>query len=486
MEEKCEYCGDVQNQLKWGTICSKLPDMKMKLAYKLFCAFLLTAALVGALLIGMFVYAAHNFAEYVTLAKLEKLDVLEAQLIKAYSDSGGWEFLRRDHDLWRKFLIEAEMDMSLERPHSPHRSSTLAHIASRLTLFDESKKRVAGNAHPFTRHTVKTIEADNRVIGWLGVQRGSHLSDPLATAFLKRQSDFITLTGAAALILTALVTLFISRQILRPVKALTKGTEALISRQFQTRVAVRSADELGRLAADFNTMAHALEQYEIMRRQWISDISHELRTPLAVLRGEIEALLDEVREANTETLTSLHTEVIRLGRLVDDLHYLSLADSENLLQRRTVLDPIGVLRDTVKLFQQHLQEQGLRTDIAIEVTRAAKMEANADRLKQVFANILENALRYVDVPGIIHISVLCQGETLKIRFEDSGPGVPPESLERLFDRLYRVDRSRSREFGGSGLGLAICKQIVEAYGGRIGAENSPLGGLAIHIALPLI
>ena len=124
-------------------------------------------------------------------------------------------------------------------------------------------------------------------------------------------------------------------------------------------------------------------------------------------------------------------------------------------------------------------------ELDIEKECGATMEADADRLKQIFSNILENTLRYADKPGTLRISARCTEQTLKVCFEDSGPGVPPETLERLFDRLYRVDSSRSRDSGGSGLGLAICKQIVEAHGGRIVAENSALGGLSIKITVPL-
>ncbi len=500
------------------TVCSRLLIMKMKLAYKLFFAFLLSAAVIVGLLVGMQYYAMRNFAEYFNRAQLDKLDTLEERLIKAYEDYGDWEFLRHNRNRWRELLIAAgihtrwphspptgvngpteqpgkpplEKDELLgrgrfwPRPHRPpHERPSVFRIGRGLTLFDADKNRVAGNPHPIEEHTVKPIESGNRIVGWLGLRKIGHPSDPLATAFKQRQSTFILLTGAAALLLTALVTLIIARQILRPVSALAEGTRAIISRRFQKRIEVRSKDELGQLAADFNTMAQTLEQYETMRQQWISDISHELRTPLAVLRGEIEALQDGVREANAETFSSLRAEVIRLGKLVDDLHLLAMADSESLLLNKTLLNPIGVFRETVKLFQQQVEERGLHIELDLEVKSTVIMEADADRLKQVFSNILENTLRHAHVPGTVQISAHCSEQTLTICFEDSGPGVPPESLRRLFDRLYRVDHSRSRELGGSGLGLAICKQIVERHGGTIAAENSALGGLSIKITFPL-
>ena len=499
--------------------CSKLPNMKMKLAYKLFCAFLITAAVIIGLLVGMQYYAMRNFAEYFNRSQLDTLDTLEGQLIKAYEDNGDWEFLRHNRSRWPELLKEAGIHMRPphppphgmngppERPEQPplwedelkepgrfrppprrpppHERPAAFRIGRGLTLFDADKNRVVGNPHPIEEHTVKPIKSGNRIIGWLGLQKIGHPSDPLAAAFKKRQSTFILLTGAAALVLTALVTLIIARQILRPVSALTEGTRAIVSRRFQKRIEVRSNDELGQLAVDFNAMAQTLEQYENMRQQWISDISHELRTPLAVLRGEIEAFQDGIREANAETISSLHGEVIRLGKLVDDLHLLAMADSGSMSLKKTILDPLGVLLETVELFRQQVEKRGLRIDLDLEEESALTMEADPDRLKQVFSNVLENALRYAEVPGTIRVSARCSGQTLTICFEDSGPGVPPESLKRLFERLYRVERSRSRELGGSGLGLTICKQIVESHGGSIAAENSALGGLSIKITLPL-
>jgi len=333
--------------------------------------------------------------------------------------------------------------------------------------------------------TLQPLEAHDRIIGWLGLHRMKNLADPLAEAFLQRQATFFYLSCAAALVLTALVTMFLSRQILGPVKALTRGTQALISRRFRTRIPVRSRDELGQLARDFNILARTLEQYETTRKQWISDISHELRTPLAVLRGEIEALQDGVREAEPDTLSSLHAEAVRIGKLVEDLHLLSLVDSEALLHGKTDLDPLDILRDTVRLFQARVEERGLSLVLDIREKTGTRMEGNADRLKQVFSNLLENTLRYTSSPGTVRITAFSKGRQFLILFEDSAPGVPPESLSRLFERLYRVEPSRSRELGGSGLGLAICKQIVEALSGEIAAENSALGGLCIRLTLPL-
>lgn len=175
-----------------------------------------------------------------------------------------------------------------------------------------------------------------------------------------------------------------------------------------------------------NAMASTLEEFEKLRRQWLTDISHELRTPLSILRGEIVAIQDGVREPTPENLESLHAEILRIYRLVEDLHLLSVAESD-----------------------------------------------------------MDNALKYVHSPGALEITGHPQKDHVVLYFQDSGPGVPPESLPRLFDRLYRVEPSRSRDTGGSGLGLSICRQIIEKHGGRIWAQAGTLGGLSIGIQLPM-
>jgi two-component system sensor histidine kinase BaeS len=265
---------------------------------------------------------------------------------------------------------------------------------------------------------------------------------------------------------------------------LTRGTRELAERHFEARITPSTRDELGQLAANFNRMAETLENYETMRRQWLTDISHELRTPLAVLRGELEALEDGVRPATRENLASLHAEILRLGKLVEDLHLLSLADSDRLTFHHQQVAPADILETVATSQGPRFERIGLAVEMGLEAIEGIRIEADADRLAQVFTNICDNVCKYVPSPGRLKISGTLAGPFLKLFFEDSGPGVPPAALPRLFDRLYRVDPSRSRDSGGSGLGLSICRQIVEHHGGRIWAEKSSLGGLAIGIELP--
>jgi two-component system sensor histidine kinase BaeS len=256
--------------------------------------------------------------------------------------------------------------------------------------------------------------------------------------------------------------------------------------KFDTRIPVSSRDELGQLAADFNQMAQTLERYEGMRRQWISDISHELRTPLSIIRGEIEAMQDGIREFNKPALDSLHAEVLTLAKIIGDLHELSMADSGALHFDWQPIHPALVLQDTLNLYRERLGKRRITISEELDNNHNRRVSGDERRLRQLFSNIFENSLRYTDSPGSLLVGSTCFEKDLTISIEDSGPGVPPEALERIFDRLYRVDFARTRCGEGSGLGLSICKMIVEAHQGKIRAEVGATGGLKIIVSFPLI
>ena len=268
----------------------------------------------------------------------------------------------------------------------------------------------------------------------------------------------------------------------RRVRALASGTEALMRGDYDVRLPVAGRDELDRLAGDFNSLAATLAATRRARSQSIADIAHELRTPLAVLRGEIEALQDGVRSLDAASLASLAQEVAHLGRLVEDLHTLSLADLGALSYRKEPLDVAELAGEAVAMQRRALDEKGLAVELALEPGAIAL--ADETRLAQVFGNLLQNTLRYTDAPGRLAVAVRRAGDRVVLDWQDSSPGVPPEDLPRLTDRLFRVEASRSRAGGGSGLGLAIVKAIVEAHGGTLAARASSLGGLWLELALP--
>ena len=483
--------------------------MKFKLSYKIFIAFSLTSLMVVVLMVGiMRFYVARNFADYVGKSLLERYGDVAAALAAEYQKHTGWETLKGNHARWEEILRASlphkNSDFPRRRPRPPEIErerfgigtqdlpppkprGRIERIARRLALFDAAKQYVAGGRARagIDGFALREIDLEGQTIGWLGLPKRERLANPLAVGFLKQQSQMFYVIGAAILALAAIVALVLSRHLLAPVRKLIAGTRKLASRKFDTRIAVESQDELGQLAADFNATARTLDSYERMRQQWISDIAHELRTPLSILRGEIEALIDGVREVNSETLESLHSEARHLSKIVNDLHELSLADAGALSVKKERVDPIAVLKETLGHFEQAFDEHQIAIGKNLTGQAPLTIVGDADRLQQLFSNLLENALRYADAPGTLSIGQERIRNRLMLFFEDSGPGVPEESLERLFDRLYRVDRSRSRSKGGSGLGLSICKSIVSALGGKIRAVSGKSGGLRIEVELPL-
>jgi two-component system sensor histidine kinase BaeS len=226
-----------------------------------------------------------------------------------------------------------------------------------------------------------------------------------------------------------------------------------------------------------------LEKQESSRRNFMADVSHELRTPLAVLKGELEALQDGMRPLTPQTVQSLQAEVAILGKLVNDLHDLSLADVGGLAYRCGEMDLSKLAGDCLGAFRERFASRNLRVET--QLREGVKVHADADRLAQIVNNLLENTVRYTDEGGRIVISLRAESGKAVLDLQDSAPGVPEESLPRIFERLYRVESSRNRERGGSGLGLSICRCVVEAHGGTIVARASSLGGLWIEVRLPL-
>ncbi len=292
---------------------------------------------------------------------------------------------------------------------------------------------------------------------------------------------------AAILLLSVCISLIVARKLVRPINALTKGIHRLSCGDYTVRVPIPSTDELGRLACDFNSLALALEHNEESRQQWVADIAHELRTPLAILRGEIEALQDGIRAVDAKALDSLHSEIMRIGRLVEDLYQLSLFDVGALTYRKDAIDPIPLIKQVIQLFRDEFRRKGVSLSAFLpESVNPGLVFGDAERLQQLFTNIVENSLKYTRSTGKMEIHAKYNPNQLHFTFQDSAPGVPIAEHEKLFDRLYRVEASRNRKTGGMGLGLTICHNIVKAHEGTIVASSSPLGGLQIDIFIPLI
>jgi two-component system sensor histidine kinase BaeS len=506
--------------------------MKIKIKYRLFLSMLAaTGVVVACMFLIMQWSIGRGFLAYVNTMEQERFEKLTQVLETSYAAHGGWDFLRDDPSAWFGVLLTTiprdgadqerfeRLDKRLNRRRAMFTANSsvrqrppafgmlsgskrnqhpvFAELSTgwlpprfthrfegRVFLLDASRTRVAGVPVDESA-TVKPLRSGGKVVGYVGLGPRKRLTDRHQLLFVQQQKLAMGLIATVMLLVSAAISLPLSNRLVRPIRRLAASMHRLACGAFETRVEVTQQDELGQLARDFNTLALSLEKTEQARRRWMADISHELRTPLSVLRGEIEAIQDGVRQATPQTMNSLHLEVLQLSRLVDDLYQLSLYDIGALSYKKSLFDLHALLRHAVDSFRPDLAHKGITLSWEAGNGGEFAVFADPERLHQLFDNLLDNSLKYTDAGGELSVRLERQGERAVIEFADSAPGVPTEELAKLFDRLYRVESSRNRALGGAGLGLAICKNIVEAHEGSISALDSRKGGVSIVIELPL-
>jgi len=305
----------------------------------------------------------------------------------------------------------------------------------------------------------------------MGQGQGQGLGRTLFDNFRASMFQSLGYAVTASVLVALLVSLFLSRRIVAPIRTLTDASQQIADGHYEKRVDVNGTDEIAQLATRFNQMATQLEQVESMRRQLIGDVTHELRTPLTSIKGYMEGLVDGVLPSTPETFNQIHREADRLSRLVDDLQELSRVEAKAYsLDVRSMTVP-NLVQTTVK----RLSPQATAKRITLHSNLPADLpplQADEDRITQVLVNLVANAIQYTPEGGDVTISAARQANEILISVKDTGVGIPPEHLANLFTRFYRVDKSRSRNAGGgSGIGLTIAKHLVEAHGGRIWVES---------------
>ena len=480
--------------------------MRIRIGHRLFLGFLLIALLVLAVSSGLTRWNfQRGFLGYVEDSEAERLrylaltvgqayaekGVIRGERRQAYAETGSWEPLRGAPDRWLALMGPPETTDehgAAARPVGRSRDGGVVSedplaISPRVTVFDREGKRLFGPSPSESAQRIEPIMYGGEAVGSLYLNPLETLASDLATRFSQQQTRWIYGTSVVALLLASVLAMIFTRHIVSPILELKRGTRALIAGRFNERIEVRTTGELGDLAEDFNSLAETLERNQRTQRQWIADISHELRTPLSILRGELQATEDGVRTLNETTRKSLSSEVERLTDLVNDIYQLSVSDIGALRYRMEIADVADVLREIVIEFEARVSGMGLELQTVYPPEPLMAL-IDAGRLRQLFANVLENSVRYTDHGGKVRVSCTRQGSEILVKFEDTAPAVPTESLPKLFDRFYRVESTRSRLTGGAGLGLAICKNIAHAHGGRITAGISELGGLSVALRLP--
>ncbi|MGZ9226301.1 MAG: sensor histidine kinase, partial [Anaerolineales bacterium] len=304
----------------------------------------------------------------------------------------------------------------------------------------------------------------------MGQGQGQGFGRTLFENFRASMFESLGYAVTASVLAALLVSLFLSRRIVAPVRTLTSASQQIAEGHYAERVQVDGSDEIAQLAIRFNQMATQLEQVESMRRQLIGDVTHELRTPLTSIKGYMEGLVDGVLPSTPETFNQIHREADRLSRLVDDLQELSRVEAKAYSLDIRPVAVANLVQTTLKRLSPQATAKRITLHSSLP-TDLPLVQADEDRITQVLVNLVANAIQYTPEDGDVTISATRQAEEIHISVEDTGVGIPPEHLVNLFTRFYRVDKSRSRNAGGgSGIGLTIAKHLVEAHGGRIWAE----------------
>ena len=309
--------------------------------------------------------------------------------------------------------------------------------------------------------------------------------NPADEDFLQAVNLSIFITAAAVGLVALILGSMLFRQIPSPLRAVSQAAEAIAAGQLDRRVEAKTADEIGRLAQSFNRMAESLAQADVQRRNMVADIAHELRTPLTVVQGSLEAMLDGVYDLNPENIASIHQQTALLSRLVADLRDLALAEAGQLRLDWQSVDLEAVIAQASNALQSQALEKGVTFKVELP-QGLPRIRGDGQRLQQVLFNLVSNALRHTPTGGTVKTAVEVKEDRVVIRVQDTGSGIPAEDLPHVFERFYRVDRSRARSTGGSGLGLTIAKRIVEAHGGQIWAQSWLGAGSTFAFSLPLV
>ncbi|MBV1907923.1 MAG: HAMP domain-containing protein [Kangiellaceae bacterium] len=457
-----------------------------------------------------------GMVEYVNTKQLEKLSSLVETLAEEYAKENNWNFMLGRHTDLRdliveqieenKFLferdeLESQLGGTQGRPPGPSHRMHMDHprdehigpppfirrvIEARYALLNSEEKVIAGNKLKKRRYSKKEIIVNDKVIGYLAISKLDRLNRGFELDFIKQQRKYLWVIALVCLGLVIIVTLPLAHHVVKPIRVVAKGIHQLTQGDFEQTIEITRRDEFGQLGRDYNELALTLSENETARKRWLADISHELRTPVAILRGELESMIDGVRSMNKANVVSANDEVKHLQCIIGDLNQLSCADIGGMRYRKETLELRELLDKELDKYRSYLSDAVINLTID---TDDSDIEIYGDRTRicQLFDNIINNCLKYSNATELNISLRLEQIDTqlkARLRLEDNGIGVKEIHLENLFEHLYRVEDSRNRKTGGAGLGLSICKQIVNAHQGSIFAERASLGGLAIVIDFP--
>ncbi|MGA2547994.1 MAG: ATP-binding protein [Rectinemataceae bacterium] len=478
--------------------------MKLKRRLSLFfCAVILVGSVASLALARLTIE--NLFRSFVFSGDSAKAKAYATILSEYYSANGGWEgaqgFLS---DIPRQVLLALDRGIHGISRGGARGSIALdsypldtirSLLADRIAVVDlrgvivaDTSGKLLGSIHP-ARHLVHgyAIMANFAKVGTVLV--GSMVDSSLSgidERFLASISASILWATLGSSLIALILGLLFAERLTGPLAALNAAAGRVAAGDLSTVVEIRSNDEIAELSVSFNAMTEELRRLEEAKKRIIADAAHELRTPVTLIQGTVEAMLDGVYPLDVASLESMHEETIRLSRLIDTLRELEIIESGELVLDLKEVDPLEVANKALSLFSSQAARKNIKLSVVESGSTRPRLVADRLRLDEVVYNLVSNAIKYSPPGSLVRIGISAEeGDSIRLAIEDSGPGIPAEERERIFERFYRIDRSRAQDSGGRGLGLAIASEIVKAHGGSIEAGDSELGGAAFVVRLPL-
>ncbi len=448
-----------------------------------------------------------GFIDYLNKQEQRHLTNLGNNLLSAYEKNFGWEFIRDNNRLWFFYLRPKpphfntdkdehwrEITSDALRPNDmirmpppfppPEGAFGFEKKFPKIALLDADKQLIVGELSKQDNSEYYPLKSEGVIVAYIQKEKFTGFTDHLDKMFAAKQSNAFLINTFISLILSILIALIISIYFRKRINALTQIAQQLTSGEYKQRIIIKQKDELGQLGVHFNTLAETLQKNQKSQQQWIADISHELRTPVSILKGELEAIDDNIHPLNKDAIKSLTQETERLNKLIADLYQLSISDMGALkyLKQKFIFNEL--IDELSECFFTRYAKQGLTLRVTNGISENFQMNGDKQRLYQLLTNLLENSLRYTNSGGEVLLHCMENKKEIILVIEDSAPGIDSNKIPHIFDRLFRLENSRSRSNGGAGLGLAIAKQIVLAHQGKIFARPSGLGGIKIACILP--
>lgn len=454
-----------------------MTNMRHSLWFRLTAAFLLVA-FVGITAVALLANQATttNFRHFLTQDQADQWQGMVTNLENLYQRQGNW--------------VGAEALIQIARPGQGQGFG-----GTSVVLLDTNGNVLVATGgrgnRPDSMETADLslpIVVDGQTVAFLLVREPGNSSGRASQQFLADVNRALWLGGGVSVLLALGLGMFLARWLTRPLSQLTQATRQMAQGKLTQQVPIQAQGELGELAHSFNQMAGALAAAEQQRQQLLADVAHELRTPLSIMRGHMEAMLDGVFPVSPDNLGLVHEETLLLGRLIEDLRTLSLAESGQLTLNERLTDLRDLTQQALAAFAPLAEAEGVRLSMTVPESVPLVL-ADPDRLQQVMGNLISNALRHVQGGGAavpaVQLQVTVQDSAVVVSIVDNGPGLSAAGQQHVFDRFWRADSARTRDQGGSGLGLAICRAIVLAHNGRIWVESELGAGAVFAFSLPI-